>query len=121
MATPDVSSVLSRLDAVKDTMSVQRAFGEPYQIDGVTVIPVAKVGGGGGGGEGGPPEQPAAGAGAGMGFGVGVKPLGVYVVKDGQVTWQPALDVARIVLGGQLVMLAALFLLRSVLRHRKSS
>lgn len=118
MTTTDLSSVLSRLDAVKDTMNVQRAFGEPYQIDGVTVIPVAKVGGGGGGGggEGNQPNQPASGTGAGMGFGVGVKPLGVYVVKDGRVTWQPALDVMRLVLGGQLVMLGALL----VLRRRKS-
>ena len=68
MATTDVSSVLNRLDAVKDTINVQRAFGEPYVIDGVTVIPVAKVGGGGGGGagEGAQPEQKGSGTGAGM-------------------------------------------------------
>jgi hypothetical protein len=29
-----IASALSRLDAVKDVMSVQRVFGEPTQIDG---------------------------------------------------------------------------------------
>jgi uncharacterized spore protein YtfJ len=117
----DVSSVLSRLDAVKDTMNVRRAFGDPYEVDGVTLIPVAKVGGGGGGGggEGGPPDKPAAGNGAGMGFGVGVKPLGVYAVRDGQVSWQPAVDVMRIVLGGQLLALAVILTVRSILKHRR--
>jgi hypothetical protein len=36
----------------KDTMTVKRVFGEPYEKDGVTVIPAAAIGGGAGGGEG---------------------------------------------------------------------
>ena len=118
MSTTDVEAALSRLDAVKDTMNVRRAFGDPVQMDGVTVIPVAKVGGGGGGGggEGGPPNEQKAGSGTGVGFGVGVKPLGVYAVKDGQITWQPAIDVMRIVLGGQIVAIVAILAVRSVLR-----
>jgi uncharacterized spore protein YtfJ len=119
MATTYVESALSKLDAVKDTMNVRRAFGDPVQLDGVTVIPVAKVGGGGGGGggEGGPPNEATQGAGTGVGFGVGVKPLGVYAAKDGQLTWQPATDVMRIVLGGQIVAIVAILAARSVLRH----
>ena len=35
---------------VRDAMSVKRVFGEPYEQDGVTIIPVAWVAGGGGGG-----------------------------------------------------------------------
>lgn len=41
-------------------------------------------------------------AGAG-GFASHARPLGVYVVHDGEVTWRPALDLNRVILGGQIV------------------
>jgi len=115
-----LASALSRLDAVKDVMTVRRVFGEPTQIDGVTVMPVAVVrgGGGGGGGGGSMPEQKEQGEGAGIGFGVNARPVGVFAVKDGAVTWQPAVDVTRIVLGSQLVALAAIFFVGRAFRRR---
>jgi uncharacterized spore protein YtfJ len=117
-----LASALSRLDAVKDVMTVQRVFGEPTQVDGVTVMPVAVVrgGGGGGGGGGSMPDQQEQGEGAGIGFGVNARPIGVFAVKDGAVTWQPAVDVTRIVLGSQLVAFAALLVVARALRHRHS-
>jgi uncharacterized spore protein YtfJ len=120
MTTTALSNALSRLDAVKDVMTVQRVFGEPTQVDGVTVLPVAVVRGGGGGGGGGGSmlEQQEQGEGAGIGFGVNARGVGVFVVKDEIVTWQPAVDVTRIVLGSQLVALAAIVVVGSVLRHR---
>ena len=45
-----------------------------------------------------------------------VRPLGVYIVKDGEVSWQPAIDVQRVVIGGQLLALGAILALR---RRRK--
>ena len=36
----------------RDTMTVKRVFGEPYEKDGVTIIPAARVQGGAGGGSG---------------------------------------------------------------------
>lgn len=70
-----LTNALSRLDAVKDVMTVQRVFGEPTQIDGVTVVPVAVVRGGAGGGGGGgtTPEKNEQGEGAGVGFGVNTR------------------------------------------------
>lgn len=114
-----LSGALSKLDAVKDVLTVKRVFGDPYQADGVTIVPVAAVrgGGGGGGGEGTAPQAEGSGSGAGMGYGVNVRPVGVFVVKDGTVTWTPSIDVGRIVLGGQLVALAAIVVLGRVLRH----
>ena len=82
--------------------------------DGVTVLPVAKVGGGGGTGSG--PEN--AGGGTGGGLGLSAKPLGVYVIKDGKVSWRPAVDVNKIVLGGQLVMATALLVVRAIIKAR---
>ena len=41
-----LSNALSKLDVVNDVMTVKRVFGDAYQLDGVTVIPVAAVRGG---------------------------------------------------------------------------
>lgn len=36
-------------------------------------------------------------------FATRTRPLGVYVVKDGEAQWQPAVDVNRAILGGQII------------------
>jgi uncharacterized spore protein YtfJ len=120
MNEASLSSALSRIDAVKDVMTVQRVFGEPKEVDGITVMPVAVVrgGAGGGGGGGSDPEKHQQGEGAGVGFGVNTRALGVFAVRDGNVTWQPAVDVTRIVLGSQFVAIAAIVVTGAVLRHR---
>lgn len=98
-------NVLSTIQATRDSLSVGRAFGDAYVVDGVTVIPVARVGGGAGGGGGeGAEEGGGEGGGFGTGFGLGVTPLGVYEVRDGGVEWKPTLDVNRMIKGGQAVM-----------------
>ncbi|MGZ4617939.1 MAG: spore germination protein GerW family protein [Frankiaceae bacterium] len=102
------------LNKARDAMTVQKVFGEPYDRDGVTVVPVAKISGGGGGGSGAQGE----GSGSGAGFGLSATPAGMYVLKDDKVSWQPAVDVNRVVLGGQLVALVALLVLRSLVRAR---
>ena len=120
MAEDTLATLLARLDAVQDTMTVRRVFGDAYEVDGTTVIPVATVrgGGGGGGGEGETPGAEGSGSGGGVGFGVTARPVGVFVVRDGDVTWQPSVDVMRIVLGGQVVALTAIVVLGRWLRHR---
>jgi uncharacterized spore protein YtfJ len=99
-----------------DSLSVGRAFGPPYEKDGVLVIPVAWVAGGGGGG-GGPGEHAQgdgeAGSGSGGGFGGVTWPLGAYVVKDGDVRWVPAIDMTRL-------LLAAAGLTRIVIKGTKA-
>ena len=119
-----LASALSKLDALQDALTVKRVFGDAYEVEGVTVIPVAAVrgGGGGGGGEGDVPDAQGTGSGAGLGFGVNVRPVGAFVVKDGAVTWSPSIDVMRIVMGGQLVALAGILVLGRILtRHRRRS
>jgi hypothetical protein len=39
---------------------------------------------------------------------VNSRPSGVYVVKDGDVRWIPAVDVNRVILGAQVVAIVAL-------------
>ena len=82
------------LGTARDALSVRRVFGDPYERDGVTVIPAARVRGAGGGG-GGHDNQGQEGDGGG--FVLTARPVGAYVLKDGAVTWQPAVDVERIV------------------------
>ena len=118
-----LDAALAHIEGVKDVMTVRRVFGEAYQVDGVAIIPVAVIrgGGGGGGGEGdsGVNGKKGTGSGGGMGFGVDARPVGVYVVKDGEVSWQPAIDVMRIIIGGQLLGLVAILTIRGLLRRRR--
>jgi uncharacterized spore protein YtfJ len=102
------------MESARDALTVRRVFGEPYEKDGVTVIPVARVQGGGGGGQGDAPE----GSGSGGGFGLSARPAGVFTVKAGTVRWEPALDINRIVVGGQIVAVVALIVLRSIVKAR---
>jgi uncharacterized spore protein YtfJ len=113
----DVNELMQQ---TRDALTVARLYGEPVERDGVTVIPVAVVRGGGGGGHGeGPgPEGVGTGSGSGGGFGLAAKPAGVFVIEGHSVSWRPAIDVNRIVLGAQVVMITALLVLRGVLRHR---
>ena len=109
------------MEQARDALTVKRVFGEPYERDGVTVIPAASLrgGAGGGGGEGAAPDGSGSGSGSGGGFGLTAKPAGMYVIEGSQVRWQPAVDVNRIILGGQIVAVVLLIVLRSVLRHRQ--
>ncbi|GAA1018617.1 hypothetical protein Aple_065670 [Acrocarpospora pleiomorpha] len=80
----------------------------------MTVIPAARGGGGGGGRWDG--DQP--GEGSGGAFGVGVTPTGVFVITKGIIRWHPAIDYNRIVLGSQLVAVAALVTVCAIVRRR---
>jgi uncharacterized spore protein YtfJ len=106
------------LEQASNSMSVRRVFGEPFERDGVTVIPVARVSGGGGGG-GGEDEEGA--GGTGVGFGLHAAPAGVYVITGDKVKWEPAVDVNKIVVGGQVLVIVFLLVLRSILKSRQRS
>jgi len=99
------------LERVEDAMSPRRVFGDPVRLDGVTLVPVAAVGGGGGGG-----QKGEAGNERGVGFGLRAQPAGVFVIRDGDATWRPALNLNRVILGGQIVGLAAILTLGSLIR-----
>ncbi|HEX5165399.1 MAG TPA: spore germination protein GerW family protein [Thermomicrobiales bacterium] len=102
------------IDSARDAMTVKRVFGEPFEKDGVTIIPAAKIGGGAGAGSGDGED----GAGSGGGFGLSAKPAGAYVVRDGDVRWEPAIDVNRIVLGAQIVAVILALVIGSIVRSR---
>lgn len=89
----------------QDAITVRKVFGEPYEKDGLTIIPAAHVAGGGGGGTG---QDDDGQQGEGGGFGLRARPAGAYVIRDGAVRWQPAFDANRAVLAAAAVIIAAL-------------
>ena len=121
----DVDEVLNH---ARDAMTVKRVFGDPYEKEGVVVIPVANVmgGAGAGGGPGVGAEPASAGeeavgegardSGYGMGYGLRATPAGVYVIKGGRVEWKPALDMNSLALQRAGVAIVALLVLRSIIR-----
>lgn len=112
----DPMEVSELLDKTRGDFSARRVFGEPVQQGDAIVIPAARVSGGAGGGEGKGPEEK--GTGAGSGFGLSARPAGAFVVRGGHVRWRPAIDVNRIILGGQIVAMVGLWVLGTVLRAR---
>jgi uncharacterized spore protein YtfJ len=117
VTTTKEAPVLDTLREAVDNAAADRVFGAPIHHDGVVVLPVAKVSGGGGGGTGtGPAPEGQENGGTGGGFGMSAKPLGVFVIKNGKVTWRPAIDVNRVVLGGQIVAVTGLLVLRALIK-----
>lgn len=109
------------LAQARDTFTVKKVFGEPIEVNGLTLIPVAALRGGGGTGGGGGTSEEAgrAGSGWGGGFGGTAKGLGMYVVRGQDVRFIPVVDVGRAMLVGGVVALAALWLLARP--HRRQS
>lgn len=110
-----VDEILSR---ARDSMTVGRVYGEPYVKNGITLIPAAFVRGGGGAGEGeGSEDTP---AGAGGGFGLTARPVGAYRIEGDEVSWIPATDVSRIIIGAEILVLVAMLVVRSILKLRQA-
>lgn len=101
------------LSTAGDAITVRRVYTEPYERDGVTIIAGAVVAGGGGGG-GGHDEKGQEGEGGG--FGVNARPSGAFVIKEGKVTWRPAVDVNQLF---SMFGAAALVMLLGWVRRRR--
>lgn len=95
------------LSGARDAMSVKRVYGDPIERAGMMVIPAAKVVGGGGGGG----DQQNNGGG---GFGLRATPAGAWIIRDGEVDWEPAVDATRIATLGMLVAIVFLWTIRSI-------
>jgi len=109
------TDLLEQIGKAEESFTVRRVFGEPFEKDGVTVIPAARVQGAVGGGGG---QAPGGEGGTGTGFAMNTKPFGVFVIKGGEVGWRPAGDVNRMILGCQVVAIVALLTIRSIVKAR---
>ena len=99
------------MSGARDVMSAKRVYGDPYEKNGLTVIPAVSVRGGGGAGA----EGDDAESGTGAGFGMAARPSGAWIIENGDATWKPAVDVNRIVLGGQIVAATAIVVVGRIL------
>ncbi|GGU50131.1 spore germination protein GerW family protein [Lentzea flava] len=100
----------------KDSLEAKKVYAEPYEKDGITVIAAATLSGGAGGGTG---KDEKGQQGEGGGFGLTAKPTGAYVIKDGKVRWEPAVDVNRLVATVGAVAIAALFVALRIVKARR--
>lgn len=105
------------LTKARDNLSVSTVFAPPIERDGITVIPAARIAGGSGAGSG---TDAAGEQGEGGGFGVAAKPAGVYVIENGKVNWQPAVDPNRIIAAAAAVVIT-LIVARTVTLLRRPS
>ena len=53
--------------------------------------------------------------------GLSTRPAGAFLVRDDEVVWRPAVDLNKIILGGQIVAIVALLTLRAFVKARTSS
>jgi hypothetical protein len=87
-------SLREALDSILPDPSAGQVYGQPYETaDGATVLPVARLRG-----------RRAA---ADTDLRLTARPVGVFVIKDGEATWTPAVDSNRIVMVGALTGLVA--------------
>ncbi|MFC9913962.1 spore germination protein GerW family protein [Streptomyces sp. NPDC059862] len=86
-------TLLERLaDKLGGRASVSAVYGEPITRDGITVIPIARVGFGFGGGAGRETGTAKTGEGGGGGGGAEARPLGFIEIRDGTATYKPIRD-----------------------------
>lgn len=95
------------LDRASESVTARLVYAEPCEKDGLTVIPAARVFGGGGGGVG---HDRDGRRGDGGGLGLVARPVGAFVIRDGEVRWVPAVDVNRMVLTLAAAVLGGLFM-----------
>lgn len=92
-AVSTAPALLERLaERLGGKASVTAAYGEPIAGEGVTVVPVAKVGFGFGGGAGKESRAAKTGEGGGGGGGAEARPLGFIEIKDGTAAYKPIRD-----------------------------
>ncbi|CAM05920.1 hypothetical protein A8924_7110 [Saccharopolyspora erythraea NRRL 2338] len=100
------------LEVLSERLGRHQVFGTPVQQGDTTLVPVAHVRAGSGFGR---AKRELNGGG-----GVVARPAGAFgVTSDGKVAWHPAVDVNRIVLGGQLAFAAVAIAFAIAFRRRR--
>ena len=91
------------IHTARESMTAKRVFAEPVERDGTTIFPAARITGGVGGGAG---TDNKGQNGEGGGFGLTAQPVGAYVLRNGEVSWRPAVDLNRVVTVAGVVLVA---------------
>jgi uncharacterized spore protein YtfJ len=95
------------LEQVKELMVGSTVFGQPYEKNGLTLIPASRVWAGGGGGQASADQE-------GGGAGIQARPAGAFVITGGEAKWLPSIDANRLIFGAQIVAVIAILSWRAV-------
>ncbi|MDQ0381075.1 spore germination protein GerW family protein [Amycolatopsis thermophila] len=106
------------IERAKNSVGAEIVYTAPYEKGDVTVIAAASVASGAGGGDGVDKQGQ---HGEGGGFGMAARPTGAYVIKDGKVRWEPAVDVNRLLTVVGAVVGAALFFAARIVKIRSKA
>jgi uncharacterized spore protein YtfJ len=139
-----IEAMLSRIGEVQQRTTVRTVFGDAYQVDGRTLIPVAGVaygfgfGGARANGKGpngaeppveagraldrrvsmaGAAEPDAASDGGGGGAGVIVRPVAVLEISGGETKVRPIVDVTRLAIAGMVLAAWSVFWITYTVRR----
>jgi uncharacterized spore protein YtfJ len=107
-----IDELLSRATA---PLQAKMVYTEPIEKDGITVIGAAKLIGGGGGGNGADERGQ---HGEGGGLGLTARPVGAYIIKDGKLRWEPAVDVNRVITTVGTVVVTAILVVGRIIKAR---
>ncbi len=103
-----LEEMLSRIGQVHERATVRTVFGDPLQVDGRTIIPVARVQYGFGFGAGRSSEkekeEEESGEGGGGGAGVSIRPVAVLEISGQDTKVKPIIDVTRLALAGMMLV-----------------
>jgi uncharacterized spore protein YtfJ len=106
----DIEHVIGRIGTMQEHATVKIAFGEPQEVRGRTIIPVARVRYGFGMGAGrGDAQEHRSGSGGGGGGGVSVRPLAIIEVSDERTAVTSIVDVTRLALAGMALAAWSVF------------
>lgn len=114
-----MANLTKQLADTVTSVGVHSAYGEPIDVDGTTVMPVALSAYGFGAGEGaGEGSDIGAGEGSGGGGGGVAIPVGSYVTRDGRTRFEPNI-IALLVVGTPFVCFAGRALARIIRALKK--
>lgn len=107
---------------IEKDSNIETIVGERIEKGPVTVIPIGRVtkaGGLGAGGES-PSEDKPEQSGYGMGYTRQIEPMGYITIKDGEVKYEPIVNVGKLaVIGMVFAGIAGLMGLKAVLKSKK--
>ncbi|QZY51955.1 spore germination protein GerW family protein [Leucobacter tenebrionis] len=113
-----MASLTQQLADTVTQVGVNASYGEPVEVDGATIIPVACTSYGFGAGEGGGGLEDAQGEGSGGGGGGMSVPVGAYVTRGGETRFEPNI-IALLAVGVPFVCVAGRALARIIRALKK--
>ncbi|NLA66178.1 MAG: hypothetical protein GX862_09750 [Leucobacter sp.] len=110
-----MASITKQIADTVSSVGVHAAYGDPVELDGSTIVPVAVASYGFGAGEGGAEAQGEGSGGGGGGF---AWPVGAYVTRDGYTRFE-ANTIALLLVGIPFVCVAGRAIARVIRAFKK--